>query len=180
MVKLVTRKQPIVMLWREDLLNADDWLIINMVYKMQEYTVLYDYREHIYINPAIKDSKKLVETVKKIFADQCIYRRTEKLFDEVEAMTDHQTMLVLSEVWYEWREKVNALRLNEQAKGILKQIRSQRLYYKARKESAVIKELFDIGFGIYEDKAKCDWKQGAENAFMYGYLMGMNAERKAV
>lgn len=75
-------------------------------------------------------------------------------------MTDQQTMFALHEAWSRCRKNVDRLELNEQAKGVLKQIRSKRLYYKARGESAVIKELFDIGFGIYEEKTERDWQQG--------------------
>lgn len=180
MRKLITRKQPIIMLWKEELLNSNDWFIINRVYKMQNYTILYDYREHISINPAIKDSKELVEVVRKIFEQKYLCGRTEKLLDEVEKMTDKQIANNLVRIWIDWKANVAKLELNEQAQAYLKEIKSNRLYHKAKKNKEVIKELFDIGFGIYDDKATCNYQQGAENAFMYGYLLGMKANRKAV
>lgn len=81
MVQLIKRKEPVVVLLKESLLTESDWLIINHTNHMEKYTILYDYRESIYINPTIKDSKRLAEVVKKIFANRFLYSRTEKLFD---------------------------------------------------------------------------------------------------
>ena len=49
------------------------------------------------------------------------------------------------------------------------------LHHPVHKE--IIKELFDIGFGLYEKGAKCNYQQGAENAFMYGYLLGVQSQK---
>lgn len=162
------------MLWEEKSLNEKERMLIKYVYHMDKYTVFYDCREHILVNPEIKNSKELINIIKKIFNDRILYQRTEKMFNEVAAMTDEQTANELRHAWLEWLKKVRKLELNETAKKILKDVRSNRLYYKAKKERELIKELFNIGFGIYDDKDDCNWQQGAENVFMYGYLMGMN------
>lgn len=99
----------------------------------------------------------------------------EKLLDEVKRITDEKTVDILVEIWFEWRKKVNRLEINERANMALKRVRSQRLYYRARKEKEVIRELFDIGFGVYDKKSYSNWQQGAENVFMYGYMLGAEA-----
>lgn len=162
------------MLRKEDSLNGMERMIIKYVYHMDKYTVFYNREEHIFVNPEIKNSKELISIIKKIYNDRLLYQRTEKMFDEVAAMTDEQTANELHHAWLEWLEKVRKLELNETAGKILKDLRSNRLYYKSKKEREIIKELFNIGFGLYDDKSDCNWQQGAENAFMYGYLMGMN------
>ena len=100
-------------------------------------------------------------------------RHTEQLFNEVATITDEQTAAELRHGWLDWLKKVRRLEQHEAAKGILKEIRSKRLYYRARKEQEIIKELFYIGFGLYDNKATCNSQQGAQYAFMYGYLSGM-------
>lgn len=76
-------------------------------------------------------------------------------------------------VWVKWRDKVKRMELNALAGDIIKRMRSKRLYCKAKKKSEIVMELFNIGFGLYDDTAMNDFQKGAENAFMYGYLLGM-------
>lgn len=175
MVKLITKKQPEIILKKEELLESRHWMIIHNIYKMKHYTVMYDYREHIFVNPEIKDYERVIEILQKIFTCKYLNRTLEKLFDELKTLTDKETDSAVLTMWSDWRDEVRKLELNEQAKAALKAARSNRLYHKSRKEKDIIKELFDIGFGLYEPKAECNWQQGAENAFMYGYLMGMKA-----
>lgn len=172
---MIKRKQPIVMLWEEKLLSAKDWFRINRVYHMSKYTILYNNREHISINPSIVESKRLVEIVKELFCKKHMSGSAEKLLDEVKRITDEKTVDILVEIWFEWKKKVNRLEINERANIALKRVRSHRLYYRARKEKEVIRELFDIGFGVYDEKGYSNWQQGAENVFMYGYMLGMEA-----
>ena len=61
---------------------------------------------------------------------------------------------------------------------MLKSAKSLRVSWKVKRNKQIIKELFDIGFGIYDKKAVCDYQQGAENAFMYGYLLGVQSQKK--
>lgn len=47
---------------------------------------------------------------------------------------------------------------------MLKASKSLRVHWKVKRNKELIKELFEIGFGIYEEGAKCDSQKGAENA----------------
>lgn len=63
---------------------------------------------------------------------------------------------------------------------LLKEAKSLRISWKVKRNKEIIKELFDIGFGIYGEKAICNYQGGAENAFMYGYLLGVqDSENKS-
>lgn len=180
MVKLITKKQPEIILKKEELLESRHWIIIHNIYKMKHYTIFYDYREHIFVNPGIKDYERILEILQSIFVCRYINNKLEKLFVELKALTDKETDSAVLTMWYDWRESVRKLELNEQANAALKAAKSNCLYCKSRKQKDIIKELFDIGFGLYEPKAECNWQQGAENAFMYGYLMGMKANSSDV
>lgn len=171
----IKRKQPSVMLWKEDLLSAKDWFRIKRIYHMPKYTILYDNKECVCINPSIVGSKRLVEIVKELFCKKYMSGSAEKLLDETKRITDEKTVDILVEIWFEWKKKVKELEINECANIALKRVRSHRLYYRARKEKEVIRELFDIGFGVYDEKGHSNWQQGAENVFMYGYMLGMEA-----
>ncbi len=128
------------------------------------------------MNPEVDDCEKVVEALQKIFACRLLDETVEKLLDELKVLTGQETSKAVLMMWLEWRNAVKKLELNEQACVVLKTARSKRLYCKSRKQREIIKELFDIGFGLYEPGTKCDFQRGAENAFMYGYLMGMKAD----
>ena len=67
--------------------------------------------------------------------------------------------------------------LDDSALAELKKSKSLRIHWTLKRNKEIIKELFDIGFGLYEKGAKCNYQQGAENAFMYGYLLGVQSQK---
>lgn len=167
------RKEPVVVFLEEDLLTSTDWFRLIRIYKIKKYTILYRNEERIYINPAVENSKEISEIIQVLFREKCLNRKAEKLLDEFEKLTDKETHNCLFKIWIDWKNKVKKLELHNQAESVLKQARSKRLYYKAKKNREIINELFDIGFGIYDKEVKTDYQKGAENTFMYGYLLGM-------
>ena len=73
MVKLITKKQPEIILKKEELLESRHWIIIHNIYKMKHYTIFYDYREHIFVNPGIEDYERFWRFCKVfLFADTSI------------------------------------------------------------------------------------------------------------
>lgn len=60
----------------------------------------------------------------------------------------------------------------------MKEAKSLRIHWIVKRNKEIIKELFEIGFGIYDKGAACDSQKGAENAFMYGYLLGSQNSKK--
>lgn len=67
--------------------------------------------------------------------------------------------------------------LHDSALAELKKSKSLRIHWTVKRNKEIINELFDIGFGIYEKGTKRDYQQGAENAFMYGYLLGVQSQK---
>ncbi len=47
MIKLITRKQPKIILKKKELLESEHWLLMRNVYRMEHYTVFCDCREHV-------------------------------------------------------------------------------------------------------------------------------------
>lgn len=173
MTKLLQRKEPVVVFQEEDMLTSTDWLRLISVYKNKKYTILYRGEEYIYINPAVENSKEISEIIPALFRQKYLNKKSERPFDEIEKLIDKETTEYLQAILAKWRKKVKKLELHNQAESILKQARSKRLYYKTKKNEEIIEELFDIGYGLYDKEAKADYQKGAENTFMYGYLLGM-------
>ena len=104
----------------------------------------------------------------------------EKLFDIFLSLTDKQSHDILLKYWMNWREEINKRELYNKALEMLKASKSLRVHWKVKRNKELIKELFDIGFGIYEEEANADYQKGAENAFMYGYLLGVQSTSQIV
>lgn len=171
--KPIWKTETVVKFLEEGLLTFTDWRILVHIYKTNKYIVLYDLKEHIFVNPAAENSTQILEIVPVILKQKTLNRKTEKLFGEFEKLTDKETGDCLLRIWYDWRKKARKIELHIQAENIIKRMRSKRLSYKARRNREIIRELFDIGFRVYDEETKADWQKGAENAFMYGYLLGM-------
>lgn len=168
---LIKSKQLNIVFRKEEDLKMEDWSYMLHIYKTRNYYVFMR-QEVVYINPDMEDAGRLMELAKKILNERYL-DRADRWFDEFEETAGHEAMDALFKVWMEWRGEVLKFELHERATLALKQARAKRLYWKVRKNKEIIRELFDIGFGVYSEKAKCDYQQGAENAFMYGYLLGL-------
>jgi len=93
MVKLITRKQPEIILKEESSLTTRHWLIIHNICKMKQYA---------------------------IFICRFLNRATEKLFDELNELTDKETDRAVLIAWSDWRNEVLKLELKEQALAVWK------------------------------------------------------------
>lgn len=102
------------------------------------------------------------------------------LFSKFAKCAGEKASRTLLHFYSDWRDEQNKRALNTEAMQALKRAKNYRISWTVKRNRAIIKELFDIGFGIYEEEAICDYQQGAENAFMYGYLLGVTAHEKAV
>ena len=104
-MKLLQRKEPVVVFLKESLLDSMDWFRINRIYKVKHYTVLYRGEEHIYINPDIEGGQRISEIITVLFKQKYLSQKAEQLLDEVEKLTDGDTINCLLNVWSEWRDK---------------------------------------------------------------------------
>ena len=96
----------------------------------------------------------------------------EKLFDRFNAIAGEKAEHILLDYYSDWRSEQKKKELNKEALQALKKAKSCRISWLVKRKKEIIKELFNIGFGIYDEEAICDYQKGAENAFMYGYLLG--------
>lgn len=103
--------------------------------------------------------------------------KAEGLFEQFKKLQGERASTVLLYIWMGWRKERQAADLNKRALNTLNEIKRNRLVRKSRKEKDMISELFDIGFGVYNDEAKCDWDKGKEYVFEYGYMQGMKAAK---
>ncbi|MFQ7336111.1 MAG: hypothetical protein ACLROW_04845 [Roseburia faecis] len=101
----------------------------------------------------------------------------EKLLDRFQELTNEDADRILIRIFCDWREEKRKKSLHDSALAELKKSKSLRIHWTVKRNKEIIKELFDIGFGLYEKGAKCNYQQGAENAFMYGYLLGVQSQK---
>ncbi len=122
----------------------------------------------------MKNLKEIKEIIEKVMWSKYL---PEKLLDRFAELTDSESSDILQTYFLEWRKELQKRELNRQALSMLKSAKSLRISWKVKRNKQIIKELFDIGFGVCEKKAVCNWQQGAENAFMYGYLLGVQSQK---
>lgn len=101
----------------------------------------------------------------------------EKLLDRFQELSNEDADRILIRIFHDWREEKRKKSLHDSALAELKKSKSLRIHWTVKRNKEIIHELFDIGFGIYEKDAKCDYQQGAENAFMYDYLLGVQSQK---
>lgn len=172
-VTFVNRDVPYTYAVSADELKSEDIFYLERIHHVnpKEFVLVKHARECIVLNKGLKNLEEIEEIIEKVMRSKYL---PEKLLDRFAELTDSESSYILQTYFLEWREE-----LNRQALSMLKCAKSLRISWKVKRNRQIIKELFDIGFGIYEKKAVCDYQQGAENAFMYGYLLGVQSQREA-
>ena len=165
-------------IYPDELSDSDIFCLERVHYVDPKHFVLVKHaRECIVLNKDLKDLKEIRDVIDKVMQSKYL---PEKLLDRFEELTDRKSASILQGYYIEWRDELRKREINRQALLLLKSAKSMRISWKVKRNSHIIKELFDIGYGIYEKDAICDWQKGAENAFMYGYLLGVQAEKGGV
>lgn len=180
--KLVTKELPDILPVSVGDLSSRELYVLFHSYKYEigkPFVLCKRGLETILINedlPNIEESIQLINEIMGVkYLDQA-----EDLFDDFEKLHGKDATDVLLYMWMDWREERKAVDVNKQAQEVLAKIKKCKLKKKAQKESAIIDELFSIGFGIYGGDRKCDFDAGKENVFLYGYMLGREyAARKS-
>lgn len=137
--------------------------------------VLLDHRKDcIFVNKDLDNLSEIKELIIKIMRSKYL---PEKLLDKFQELTNVDADQILTGIYLDWRKEKRRKSLHDSALAELKKSKSLRIHWTVKRNKEIIKELFDIGFGLYEKGAKCDYQQGAENAFMYGYLVGVQSQK---
>lgn len=171
---VVTRDIPYMFAISADELNSSDIFRLERVHHVsrKDFVLVKHTRECIVLNKGLEDLKEIKETIEKVMRSKYL---PEKLLDKFQVLTDKQSSYILQLYYSEWQEELQKRELNKQALSILKSAKSFCTRRKVERNRQIINELFDIGFGA--KGAVCDWQQRAENAFMYGYLLGAQSQK---
>lgn len=173
---IVTRDVPYTYAVSADELKYEDIFRLEKIHNVnpKNFVLVKHTRECIALNKGLKNLKEIEEIIEKVMRSKYL---PEKLLDRFEMLTDEKSAEILLKYYSDWREELQKRELNRQALSMLKYAKSLRISWKVKRNKQIIKELFDIGYGIYDKKAVCDYQQGAENAFMYGYLLGVQSQQ---
>ena len=175
MEKLITRKTPYICTVPIDALDLFDRFYLEKVNKVSvdNFVIMQHGKECIYLNKDLDNLEEIKDIINSIM--QSKYFPT-KLFDRFQALTDENSDRILIDIYINWCDGRRKKKLHDSALAELKKAKSLRIHWTVKRNKEIIKELFEIGYGIYDEKAKCDSQKGAENAFMYGYLLGTQAK----
>lgn len=160
-----------------DDLDSNDIFRLERVHHIdpKDFVLVKHSRECIILNKALDDKLKEAEDIiRKVMVLKYL---PEKLIDKFAELTDFKSSCILQKYYSDWRDELRKRELNRQAMSMLKSAKSLRISWKVKRNRKIIKELFDIGYGLYKKEAVCDYQQGAENAFMYGYLLGVQSQK---
>lgn len=173
---IVNRDVPYTYAVSVDELKSEDIFRLERIHHVnpKEFVLVRHTRECIVLNKNLKNLKEIEETIEKVMQSKYL---PEKMLDRFKMLTDEKSSNILLGYYSDWREEIQKRELNRQALSMLKSAKSLRISWKVKRNRQIIKELFDIGFGVYDKKSSCDWQQGAENAFMYGYLLGVQSQQ---
>lgn len=177
MKTIITRNIPHVIALPSKALGSNERFLLEYVYKVpiENFVLVDSMKEWIIVNKDLEHADEIIELVKEIMQSKYL---PEKLFDEFLALTDKASDEILLKIYHDWRSAHTERELHYQALSLLKEAKSLRIHWIVKRNKEIIKELFEIGFGIYDKGAACDSQKGAENAFMYGYLLGSQNSKK--
>lgn len=175
MKKIITRNIPLIYAVSVDELSSSDIFSLEKVHNvaLNNFVLVKHGNDCIILNKDLENLTEIESIIKKIMEAKYL---PEKLFDKFQSLTNKQSLDILLKYYSEWKNAIKEREIHEQAVKMLKSAKSLRIHWKVKRNKELIKELFDIGFGIYSKDDVCDYQQGAENAFMYGYLLGSQAK----
>lgn len=172
MKKIINREIPRIIALPPKALGSKEHFLLEYIYKvpLENFVLVDSMKEWIIVNKELEHADEIIDLIKKIMSSKYL---PEKLFDKFLALTDEKSEDILLRIYSDWNKARNERDLHNQAISLLKQAKSLRISWKVKRNKEIIKELYEIGFGLYDDKATCNSQKGAENAFMYGYLLGI-------
>ena len=175
--KLVTKELPDILPVSIADLSSGELLVLVHSYKhniSEPFVLCTRGREIILINEDLANIEESIQIIQEIMGMKYL-DHAEGLLNDFEKLHGKDAADVLLYIWFDWIKERQAVEVNRQAQEVLAKIKKCRLKNKAKKESAIINELFNIGFGIYGGERKCDFNAGEENVFLYGYMLGMKS-----
>ena len=180
MASVVIRKIPEIVLIDKSELGTMEIFTLNMLYKTDtsEFVICPHQRETIYLNKSFEQVNKLIPLINKFMEQKYCGSKADKLYEEFKDIAGEQAAGICNAIWQDWRKERIKADAKEKAEEALSKARKRHIRQCVKKRGNVIQAVFDIGFGVYEKNTKADFKKGAENAFVYGYLCALKDMEK--
>lgn len=180
MASVVTRKIPEIVLVDKSELGAMELFTLNALHKTEvsEFVICPHQRETIYLNRAFERVNDLIPIINGFMEQEWCNSKGDKLYKKFKDIAGEKAAGILNDIWLDWRKERMKADAKEKAIEVLSRARKRHIRQKARKKGDVIKAVFDVGYGVYDKKRLADFQNGAEYAFMYGYLCALEDTEK--
>lgn len=180
MVSVVTRKIPRIVLVDKDVLSRSDVYRLTVLNDTEksEFVICPHERETIYLNKALNYAEELIPIINKLMEQKYLNSKTDKIYQQFKNLAGEKAGGVLIGIWQDWRKERILADTKEEAEKALLRARKRHIRKNVKKKEEVIKQAFDIGFGLYDERTTADFQKGAESAFTYGYLCALEDMEK--
>lgn len=180
MASVVTRKIPEIVLVDKSELGAMELFTLNALHKTDtnEFVICPHQRETIYLNKSFERAEDLITIINSFMEQEWCNPKGDKLYKQFKDIAGEKAAGILNDIWLDWRKERMKADAKEKAIEVLSRARKRHIRQKARKKGDVIKAVFDVGYGVYDKKRLADFQNGAEYAFMYGYLCALEDTEK--
>ena len=102
----------------------------------------------------------------------------DKLYKQFKDIAGEKAVSILNAIWQDWRKERMKADAKEKADEVLRRVRKRHIRQSMKKRKGTIQAVFDVGYGLYDKKRLADFQNGAECAFMYGYLCALEDQEK--
>ena len=176
MKTIVSMEIPRIELVNDSCLDIMEEYLLYSKYRIakSEFVLCPHGKETIFLNQTLSHIDDIVTTVNEIMKQNYLNSKTEKLFDRFSEFAGERSTRLLLDMWLKWRDECKKAKLKKRADHILEIAETTDVRRHIRKNRELIRMLFDIGFGLYREGTETDWQQGAENAFLCGYICALN------
>ena len=134
---------------------------------VSEFVICPHQRETIYLNKSFERAEDLIPIINGFMEQEWCNSKVDKLYKQFEDIAGEKAVSILSAIWQDWRKERMKANAKEKADEVLKRVRK-----------GIIQAVFDVGYGLYDEQRLADFQNGAECAFMYGYLCALEDQEK--
>lgn len=180
MASVVTRKIPEIVLVDKEQLGVKELFTLNMLHKtdVSEFVICPHQRETIYLNKSFERAEDLIPIINGFMEQERCNSKGDKLYKQFKDIAGERAASILNAIWQDWRKERIKADAKEKADEVLRRVRKRHIRQSMKKRKDVIKAVFDVGYGLYDKKRLADFQNGAECAFMYGYLCALDDAEK--
>ena len=180
MASVVTRKIPEIVLVDKRELGAMELFTLNALHKTDanEFVICPHQRETIYLNKSFERAENLIPIINTFMEQEWCNSKGDKLYKQFKDIAGEKAAGILNDIWLDWRKERMKADAKEEAEKVLSRARKRHIRQSMKKRKDTIQAVFDVGYGLYDKKRLADFQNGAEYAFMYGYLCALEDQEK--